>query len=135
MGDEYTTIQQEQSIAYIPFFLCNSDPFSEPADFGYEITSRGHIGDAIWQTDIVDSIFGGDCADIYAVLDAEATVVCDFDTLTVVAWDIETGTYYDTFVTVVHVVESMSVPLLSPWMIMLTAALLLLISGIMRYSS
>ncbi|MCU0639683.1 MAG: hypothetical protein MUF59_07430, partial [Candidatus Krumholzibacteria bacterium] len=88
---------------------------------------------ALNTTGTVTGVLGGLCADVYGIVDAGDANVCDYDTLTIIAWDAATGTVYDTCVQVVHVVEPVPVPLFSlPAVIALVAAMVLAAAVIMR---
>ena len=114
LQDTLYFVEQGQTAAYIPFSICNGDPCAPATDYGYNIKSRGYVGAAIDQTGLASSIVGGTCEDVYGIVDAGAANVCDYDTLTIIAWDAATGTVYDTCVQVIHVVEPVPVPLFGP---------------------
>ncbi len=114
MQDSLYTVERGQTGAYVPFTICNGDVCAEPTIYDYTITSTGHIAGSFPQGGATDSIRGGECEDVYAVVNAGVTAVCTVDTLTIVAWDRSTGTMYDTCVQLVHVVEPTTyVPLLT----------------------
>lgn len=104
LQDTLYFVTQGQCAAYVPFSVCNGDPCSGAAEFICEITSAGHIGEAIDQFDTV-TIEGGSCEDVYGVVNARMSPACTFDTLTIVAWDAATGAVYDTCVQTLHVLE------------------------------
>lgn len=74
--------------------------------YEYEIYSTGHICGGFPQGDTTATLSGGECDDVYAVMDGTAGTSCDFDTLTIIAWDQATGTVYDTCVQLVHLIET-----------------------------
>jgi len=82
-------------------------------DIIYNIKSRGYVGNAIDTTDTIFGVPGGECRNIYAVVDASEANICDYDTLTIIAWLEAFPGRYDTCVQLVHVVEPLPVPLLN----------------------
>jgi hypothetical protein len=132
MQDSLFTIEQGQTAAYIPFGICNGDPCADPTSYNYHIVSKGHIGAAIDVSDVVSNVPGGECEDVYGVIDAGSAIVCDLDTLTIIAWDLG-GTIYDTCVQIIHVVEPIPVPLFStPVITILVLAMILSAAVFMR---
>jgi C1A family cysteine protease len=133
LQDELYFVEQGATAAYVPFSICNGDPCAPATNYGYSIRSLGVIGAALNTTGTVTGVLGGLCADVYGIVDAGDANVCDYDTLTIIAWDAATGTVYDTCVQVVHVVEPVPVPLFSlPAVIALVAAMVLAAAVIMR---
>jgi C1A family cysteine protease len=112
---ELTEVDQGVNQAYVPFEICNANPASSPRDYGYNITSLGLVGPAIDQSGTLLNVPGGDCGNVYGVIDASSASVDDTDTLTIIAW---TGSgedvAYDTCVQAIIIVEPVPVPLLSP---------------------
>ncbi len=104
LQDSLYYVEKGQSAAHIPFSVCNGDPCVGTVSYSYEISSTGHIGGGFPQGDTID-VDGGECEDVYGIVDASAGNVCDFDTLTIIAWDTETATAYDTCVQIVHLIE------------------------------
>jgi hypothetical protein len=95
-----------QSHAYVPFSLCNGDPCAEPTGYSYSMTSKGHIpGNPAFPQSGSTIVDGGGCEEVYAVVNASFASPSDTDTLTIVAWDTETGSVYDTCVQIVMVVD------------------------------
>lgn len=118
--------------AYIPFGLCNADPCSPPVVYGYHLWSQGTIGAAI-DVSGTETVQGGKCFDLYGILDAGDTEICDYDTLTIIAWTTEGDLLYDTCVQVVHIVEPIDVPLFStPVITILVLAMILAAAVIMK---
>ncbi|MDD3642125.1 MAG: hypothetical protein PHQ19_01475, partial [Candidatus Krumholzibacteria bacterium] len=79
------------------------------------------------------TVDGGACLDIYGIIDAGAANVCDYDELTIIAWDNATGTVYDTCVQLIHVVTPVPVPLLTaPVVTILVLAMILAAAVIIR---
>jgi len=133
LQDSLYTIEQGQTAAYVPFTICNGDACADPTQYGYMITSTGHIGAGFPQAGTTDPIDGGECSDVYGIIDAGAADVCDLDTLVIVAWDALTGTVYDTCVQIVHVVEPVPVPLFTtPVVTILAIAMILAAAVFMR---
>jgi hypothetical protein len=129
--DTLTLIDQGTSQAYIPFTVGNAwPPFT---GFGYNITSKGHVGEAI-NTSGTLTIPGGTEVKVYGILDASEEVICTFDTLTIIVWSLAGPTiWYDTCVQCVHVVAPLPVPLFTvPVMTILALALILAAVVFMR---
>jgi hypothetical protein len=133
LQDSLYTIEQGQTAAYVPFTICNGDACADPTAYGYCIYSTGHIGAGFPQCGTTPPIDGGECDDVYGIVDAGAADVCDLDTLTIIAWDAATGTVYDTCVQLVHVVEPVPVPLFTtPVVTILVLAMILAAAVFMR---
>jgi hypothetical protein len=133
LQDSIGYVDQGQTAAYIPFEICNGDPCADPTDYTYVIDSKGHIGGGFPQGGSVSAVPGGECADVYAEMNAGVADVCDYDTLTIIAWDTATGTVYDTCVQLIHVVEPEAVPLFTrPVVTILVLAMILAAAVIMR---
>jgi hypothetical protein len=107
--DTLTLVARGQSQSSVPFSICNQDPCAPSTEYAYHITSRGHIGAPINTTNTV-SVPGGDCKDVYGVIDAGSALSCTYDTLTIIAWSAGQPVVYDTCVQVVHCIESCCVP-------------------------
>ena len=121
--DSVTYVDQGQTSAYIPFSICNANS-SGALNVVYNITSRGHIGASIDMTDTV-AVAGGECETVYGIIDAGSASICDYDTLTIIAWTLEEPADYDTCVQVVHVVEPLPVPVFNTVVVvMLVVALI-----------
>ena len=132
LQDTLYLVAQGQTAAYVPFAICNGDPCAPPTDFSYQITSLGVVGGGFPQGGSV-LVDGGTCEDVYAVVDAGAASVCDYDELTIIAWDTATGTVYDTCVQVIHVIEPVAVPMFnSLWVTILVLAMILAAAVILR---
>ena len=133
LQDELYFVEQGATAAYVPFSICNGDPCAPATDYGYSITSLGIIGAPLNITGSLTGILGGLCGDVYGIMDAGDALVCDYDTLTIIAWDAATGTVYDTCVQVVHVVEPVPVPLFTtPVVTILVLAMILAAAVIMK---
>lgn len=131
--DTLYLVEQGVTSAYIPFSICNGDLCAGTGDYDYKITSLGNIGSAITQTGTVSAVGPGDCVDVYGLLDAGEALVCTYDTLTILAWDVATGEVYDTCVQAVHVVEPVPVPLFTaPVVTILVLAMILAAAVIMK---
>jgi hypothetical protein len=133
LQDTLYFVEQGATAAYIPFDICNGDPCAPATDYGYVITSLGLIGTAINTGGTALGVVGGTCETVYGIIDAGLSDVCDYDTLTIIAWDDETGTVYDTCVQVVHIVEPVPVPLFTtPVVTILVLAMILAAAVIMK---
>ncbi len=113
LQDTLYFIEQGVTAGYIPFSICNGDPCAPPTDYNYTITSLGLVGPALAMSETIVGVTGGTCGDVYGIVNAGAAEVCDYDTLTIIAWDAGTGTVYDTCVQAIHVVEPVPVPVFS----------------------
>jgi hypothetical protein len=131
LQDTLYLIEQGQTAAYVPFSICNGDPCSPPINFNYTITSLGTVGDPLNENGVV-APNGGECADVYGIVDAGDADVCDFDWLTIVVWT-DGGTTYDTCVQKIHVVTPVPVPLFTaPVVTILVLAMILAAAVIMK---
>ncbi|MDD3643183.1 MAG: hypothetical protein PHQ19_06970 [Candidatus Krumholzibacteria bacterium] len=131
LQDSLYFVEQGQTAAYVPFSICNGDACAPPTLYYYVITSTGVVGSAINQTGSI-TVDGGACLDIYGIIDAGAANVCDYDELTIIAWD-ELGTVYDTCVQLIHVVTPVPVPLFTaPVVTILVLAMILAAAVIMK---
>jgi hypothetical protein len=133
LQDSLYTIEQGQTAAYVPFTICNGDACADPTVYDYVITSTGHIGAGFPQGGSTTPVPGGECEDVYGIVDAGLSEVCDLDTLVIIAWDALTGTVYDTCVQIVHVVTPVPVPLFTtPVVTVLVLAMILAAAVFMR---
>jgi hypothetical protein len=133
LQDSLFYVEQGQTGAYVPFAICNGDPCAPATDYGYSIVSQGNIGPALAINDVITGVPGGECGDVYGVLDAGTALVCTYDELTIIAWDDATGTVYDTCVQLVHVIEPVPVPLFTaPVVTILVLAMILAAAVIMK---
>jgi hypothetical protein len=129
LQDTVTVVERGQTQAYIAFHICNQDECAPLTTHNYNIKSKGHVGAAINTSGSV-GIPGGECRDVYGVLNAGTAVACTWDTLTIIAW---VGSTYDTCVQRVHVIEPLSVPLFTaPVVTILVLALILAAAVFMR---
>jgi len=129
--DTLTLVERGQTQAYIPFQICNQDECAPSTRHDYNIKSRGHVGAALNTTGFV-MVPGGECRDVYGVLNAGTTPICTHDTLTIIVW---TGSpaVYDTCVQRVHVIAPLTVPLFTaPVVTILVLALILAAAVFMR---
>jgi len=133
LQDTLYFVEQGQTAAYIPFAICNGDPCAPATNYNYVITSLGKVGlPAINQPGLLPGVVGGECGDVYGIVDAGSGIVCTFDTLTIIAWD-ETGSVYDTCVQAIHVIEPVPVPLFTaPVVTILVLAMILAAAVIMK---
>lgn len=130
LQDTLYYVEQGQSAAYIPFELCNGDPCAPPTDYVYIITNSDPL-DPIEQADTTYGLSGGECVDVYAVVDASMKPVCHYDTLTIIAWEMESGAAYDTCVQAWHVIEGLCcVPVMSRTAAGLLIVLLIAVSAV-----
>jgi len=131
LQDSIAYVEQGLSAAYVTFAICNPDGCSEHP-YGYNITSKGHVGTAINTSGSV-TVPAGECKNVYGVLNASSAAVCTYDTLTILAWTTEGGPYYDTCVQIVHVIEAVPVPMFTvPVVTILVLALILAAAVFMR---
>jgi len=129
LQDTLTLVERGQTQAYIPFSICNQDECAGVTTYNYNIVSMGHVGAAINMTGSVGAP-GGECKDVYGIIDASGATACDYDTLTIVVW---IGSTYDTCVQVIHVIEPQPVPLFTvPVITILVLALILAAAVFMR---
>jgi hypothetical protein len=127
--DTLFLIDQGVELAYVTFQVCNNDPCAPPTDYYYNIVSLGHIGGAISVYDTI-AVKGGECENVFGVLDASEASELEYDTLTIVAWRGET---YDTCVQIVQVISPQPVPLFTtPVVTILVLALILAAAVFMR---
>lgn len=132
LQDSLYFVEQGQTAAYIPFSICNGDACAPATVYDYVITSTGVVGSAINQSGQVTAD-GGECEDVYGIIDAGLANVCDYDELTIIAWDDETGLVYDTCVQLIHVVTPVPVPLFTaPVVTILVLAMILAAAVIMK---
>jgi hypothetical protein len=136
--DSLTLVDRGQTQAYIPFTICNPDETADPRAYSYLITMPAGTGGripAISQSGTSPSVAAGGCEDVYGVIDAGTALVCDYATLTIIAWfdDPDQGLVYDTCVQIIHVVEPQEVPLFTvPVVTILVLALILAAAVFMR---
>jgi hypothetical protein len=129
LQDSLTLVDQGQTQAYIPFSICNTDACAP--NYSYNIKSKGHLGPAI-NTSGTIAVAGGTCEIVYGVINAGSALVCDLDTLTIIAWG-GVPVMYDTCVQIVHVVSPEPVPLFTvPVVTILVLALILAAAVFMR---
>ncbi|MCK4236701.1 MAG: hypothetical protein KAX38_06255, partial [Candidatus Krumholzibacteria bacterium] len=129
---ESTLVGAGQTAAYIPFKICNADPCAPPSDYGYCITNVGsaHIP-VINQCDTV-TVAGGECVDVYGIINAGTAVECEYDTLTIIAWTVVPPIVYETCWQWIHVYEG-TVPLFTtPVVTILVLAMILAAAVFMR---
>jgi len=133
LQDSLYYVEQGQTSAYIPFAICNGDPCAPATTYNYVITSLGATGlPAINQPGSLPGVVGGECGNVYGIVDAGEGIVCTFDELTIIAWD-ESGSVYDTCVQLIHVVEPVPVPLFTaPVVTILVLAMILAAAVIMK---
>lgn len=113
LQDTLTIIAWGQIQPYIPFSICNENECAPPTDYIYHIASLGYIGAPLNTTDTV-SVSGGECKDVYGIMNNVSSLACTYDTLTIIVWSAAQPVVYDTCVQVVHVVESCCVPVFTP---------------------
>jgi hypothetical protein len=128
LQDTLSYVEQGVTAAYVPFAVCNPDPCT-PGDYEWLITSVGYVGGPISQGGAA-TVPGGDCQTVYGIIDASASGVCEYDTLTIVAWR---GDLYDTCIQVIHIVEPIEVPLFTtPVVTILILAMILAAAVFLR---
>jgi hypothetical protein len=134
--DSLYVVEQGQTAAYVPFTICNGDACAPPTVYNYEITCvdivavGGGMCGPFPQAGATNPVPGGECEDVYAIVDAGTAEICDMIELTIIAW--VDGTY-DTCVQLVHVVEPVPVPLFTtPVVTVLVLAMILAAAVFMR---
>jgi hypothetical protein len=131
LQDTLQIVERGQTQAYIEFDICNQDECAPLARHDYNIKSRGHVGAAINTTSFVN-IPGGECKEVYGIIDAGTAPLCTYDTLTIIAWA-GSPAVYDTCVQRLHVITPVSVPLFTaPVVAILVLALILVAVIFMR---
>jgi hypothetical protein len=124
--DSLSNVGFSQSQNYVPFSICNGDPCADANAYNYTISCTplvvGSLCTDFPQSGSTGPILGGECENVYAVVDAGVAEVCDMAELTIIAWDAATGTVYDTCVQVIHCVPIMPVPLTTPAAIVIITA-------------
>ena len=70
LQDTLTLVDRGQTQAYIPFSICNQDECADPTLYGYNITSKGHVGSRHQRHVGSITVDGGECKDVYGVIDA-----------------------------------------------------------------
>jgi hypothetical protein len=130
LQDSLTLVWGEQSAAYVSFTICNMDPYSIPRVYDYSIMNRGHVGAGFPQGGSTDPVAGGECEEVFGIVDATFSNECDMDTLTIVAWDSETGTVYDTCVQIIHVVFPLPVSLFTAPVVAVLVLVIMLTSAV-----
>jgi len=132
LADSLTFVERGQMSAYITFSICNGSYFAPATNFSYLITSTGVVGPPINQSGSV-LVTGGDCEDVYGIIDAGSANIGDYDELTIIAWDTETGTMYDTCVQIIQVIEPKYPSVLTaPVVTILVLAMILAAAMIMK---
>ena len=133
LQDTLYFVEQGQTAAYVPFAICNGDACADETLYGYLITSTGVVGPAISQGGTI-LVSGGECGDVYGIIDAGDAIVCDYDELTIIAWaGEEPEVVYDTCVQIIHVVEPVAVPMFTaPVVTILVLAMILAAAVILR---
>lgn len=132
LQDTLFLVEQGVVAAYIPFSICNGDPCAAPTDYNYAITGQGTIGGTTLWTGTAVGVPGGECLDVFAEVDASLAEVCDYDTLTIIAWSLD-GSVYDTCVQAIHIIEPVPVPLFTaPVVTILVLAMILAAAVIMK---
>jgi hypothetical protein len=134
--DSVYYVEQGQTAAYVAFTICNGDACADPNAYGYVISCTPLVGTLCTgfpQMGTTDPILGGECGDIYAIVDAGAANEGDKAELEIIAWDDLTGTVYDTCVQIVEIIEPIPVPLFTtPVVTVLVLAMILAAAVILR---
>lgn len=134
LQDTLYLVEQGQTAAYVPFSICNGDPCAPPTSYDYNIKNVGVVGriPVIDQSGTAADVPGGDCEDVYGIIDAGDAFVCDYDVLTIIVWA-QDGSIYDTCVQEIHIVEPVPVPLFTtPVVTILVLAMILAAAVIMK---
>jgi hypothetical protein len=130
--DSLYFVARGQTAAYVPFGICNGDPCAPDTDYGFNVVSNGTVGSAINQSGTTLGVPGGECGDVYGVVNAGTATTGDQDILTIVAWD-ASGTVYDTCVQIIEVIDPVPVPLFTaPVVTILVLAMILAAAVIMK---
>ncbi len=132
LQDTQSYVERGQTQAYVPFTLCNQDECAPSTTFHYLITSEGRIGSPLNTSGSV-GVSGGECKDVFGILNAGTTLACTFDTLRILAWTTGDPAVYDTCVQVVHVLEPQPVPLFTPSVVAILVIVLLAIAAIFMW--
>jgi hypothetical protein len=135
LQDSLYVVEAGATTAYIPFAVCNGDPCALPTDYDYDIYTTGHISAVVEEGSSL-GVPGGECANVYGVIDAGLATPCDYDTLTIIAWTAglpDSETIYDTCVQLVHIVEPVPVPLFTtPVVTILVLSMILAAAVLMK---
>ena len=134
LQDTLTLVERGLTSTYVPFAICNEDDCAPLTQFRYNIKNVGVVGriPTINVTSTI-GIVGGDCKDVFGVLNLSLAAVCDYDVLTIIVWNRDGTAVYDTCVQRVHVVEPVPVPLFTvPVVTILVLALILAAAVFMR---
>jgi C1A family cysteine protease len=132
LQDTLTLVERGQTQAYVPFTICNQDECAPPTTFYYLITSGGHVGPPLNTASSI-GVSGGECKDVYGVVNAAAAISCTFDTLRILVWTTGDPAIYDTCVQVIHVTEPQAVPLFTPPVMAVLALVLIGIAAIFMW--
>jgi hypothetical protein len=132
LQDTLSFVERGQTQAYIEFQICNQDECAPLTTHYYHISSKGHIGYPLYMNGSVD-VPGGECKDVYGIVNAGLAPACTYDTLTMIAWA-GSPEVYDTCVQVLHVITApVSVPVFTaPVVAMLVLTLILAAAVFMR---
>jgi|GEM_PF-2819540 len=135
LQDTLTLVDRGQTMAYVPFTICNQDDCAPPTLYGYNIKNGVDLTSGriprINQSGTV-TVDGGACKDVYGIIDAGLALACDYDTLTIIVWT-PVPVVYDTCVQVIHIIEPIPVPLFTvPVVTILVLALILAAAVFMR---
>lgn len=124
-------LEEGLAAGYVPFGIANDNYCYPLSNFDYVITSKGHVGGVINDSGS-GSVGAGEIVYIYTIMDASAAFACDYDTLTIIAWNSAAGDY-DTCVQIVHIIEPAAVPLFTaPVVTIMVLAMILAAAVIMR---
>jgi hypothetical protein len=133
--DSVYYVEQGQTAAYVPFTICNGDACADPTVYNYTISCTPIVGSLCTgfpQAGSTAPVPGGECQDVYGVVDASLASIGDKASLEIIAWDI-TGAVYDTCVQIVEVVEQQPVPLFTaPVVTILVLAMILAAAVFMK---
>jgi hypothetical protein len=136
--DSVYYVEQGQTAAYVPFTICNGDACADPTVYDYKISCTPIVNDICTPSGFPQAgstlpIDGGECDDVYGVVNAGGATVGDLADLQIIAWDQLTGTVYDTCNQLVEIVEPIPVPLFTtPVVTILVLAMILAAAVIMR---
>jgi C1A family cysteine protease len=129
LQDTLTLVDRGQTQAYVPFTICNQDECAPSTSYGYNITSKGRVGPPLNASGSI-GVPGGECKDLYGVVNAGTAIACTYDTLRIIVWTAGDPALYDTCVQVIHVVEPEPVPLFTPPVVAILVIALVVIAAI-----
>lgn len=110
LQDTLTLVDCAVAQAFVSFTICNPDYSVSATLYSYNIRSVGTSRIPVIDQSGTVVVNGGECKDVYGIIDASLALPCDYDTLTIIVWT-PISAVYDTCVQVIHIIESLPVPL------------------------